>query len=362
MNPPKKKDSKNRKFVHGVEVDPILSPIAYHIWQRGNGRDPKEYLDRIERENFIHSVDPDRFDQTRGLSGIISAINDMQDTREALEAVKGAIKLENMLGVVWKTDLPNSANMDPLGLSSTYSGTTADGQTINKREVAIEQGAWSISLLPGESVGTVQKSTPSTQFEPWMLFQIRLASIVLDMPLEVALMYFVRGSFSSLKGAFGQYQYSVDIKRDRLRWQTCDRVAGWKVSQWVKRWRRLPASEREADPWALEPPPEGIDPLEQEWQWPQLPILEKVKQIQSDQQEYNTMANTLTGINARRNRDFEKTVRTQARELKRIDEIAGEEGVDPSRLQPVTVMPGQTTEAADRGSGDEGGTSADEGD
>ena len=340
-NPPRKgKRSKTFKLVFGIEVDKVAKPHAYHFWDRGRSRGMRKYSGRRVAKDVVHAFDPERFDQNRGVSALLSAINDMQDVREVLNATKGTMKLENILGIFTATALPQSATADPMGLLTQYAATNAEGNDEQREEVQIGQGVFTMNGEPGEEVKTIEKHTPGKQFEPFMLLQIRMACLALDMPLEIGFMYYTRGSFSSLKGAIGQYHATVRRKRTHLESQVCDRILQWKISAAIARGELEPPKKAETDRWA------------HTWQWPQLPLLEPGKEIEADSKAYNLKTTTLSNINAKRGAFWEDTIRQQAREVKRIEEIAQEEGVDPALLMPRTSLPGEP-EPPDPGAGKE---------
>jgi hypothetical protein len=345
-NPPDK-SANDPHWVYGVEVDDVLRPKSYGIYSRGNanncsGRRPADFKGVIKAKNFVHSFDPDRFDQVRGMSSLISAINDLQDSREALEAIKGTIKLENILALVMKMDQTSSSNYNPLGDITSFDINDSAGQTEQRKEVKLNQGVNTIEIGKDEEVTALEKKTPGAMFNDWMLFQIRLAGLALDMPLEIAFLYFTRGSFSSLKGSIGQYHAAVRVRRTRLEDQVLTRIANWVIQGSIKRWRIEEAKGvEEGLRKGLKPPEKGINPIAYGWQWDMLPFLEPDKQIKADVEEYKAVATTLQDINGKRGRDWEDVMEQRAREVKAAQDIAKKHDVPEQLLIPQVATPGQ---------------------
>ena len=52
----------------GVEVDPLSRPVAYHVWNRPEGLYVPRARQRIPADQIIHLYDPDRVNQTRGVT------------------------------------------------------------------------------------------------------------------------------------------------------------------------------------------------------------------------------------------------------------------------------------------------------
>jgi len=340
-------------WVFGVNVDNILRPLKFGVYNRGNanqsyGRLSGNFIKNVPARNFVHSFDPDRFDQVRGLSALISAINDLQDSRETLESVKGAIKLENILALIMKLKPTSSQNQNPLGALTDYKVTKADGASETRKEFKVNQGINTMEIDIDEDVLSLEKKNPGNNFNEWMIFQIRLAAMALDMPLEIAFHFYTRGSFSSLKGAIGQYHATVNVRRSRLEDQVITRIAEWVIFGSIKRWiieeaKGVPIELRAG----LEPPVKEIDPRLFGWQWDQLPFLEPNKQIEADTAEYKAAATTLQDISGKRGRDWEDVLEQRSREYMKAVEISERDGTPLETLVPQLSMPGEEKAATE---------------
>ena len=70
------------------------------------------------------------------------------------------------------------------------------------------------------------------------------------------------------------------------------------------------------------------------WQWPQMPLLEREKEIKADTAAVAAGAMTLSDINARRGNDWEETAEQRGREKKRLREIEADNDLPPGDLEP----------------------------
>ena len=343
-DPPKLQRSEGETYVHGVKVASDLRPISYSIWKRSHKLRMSANLwdATVDARDFILYADPERIDQVRGITRYIAAINDMQDMRETLEAVKGTQKLENSIGIGITSAAATSTDtgLSALGETTNYDATGSDGSAQTRKDYAFGQGVNVMEFAPGEDVKFWAKQTPGGNFEPFMLLQMRMAGLAFNMPLEIAFQYYSRGSFSSLKGVFGQYHQSVKVERQRIEHMLCDRIQRWVTRSGINLWKKTNGAR------GLEPPTDAsIDVDAHEWQWDALPILEPEKQAKAELQNYEMGANTLKDINARLNRDFEETSIQKAREIKILMEIAKETGVPLELLMPRTDQPSKAAPA-----------------
>ena len=110
-----------------------------------------------------------RFDQTRGVSKVASAINMLSDLYEGMEWTMLKIKLHALFGIAIKRDG-----------SGTYDqpGATAATQTT---EIA-PTGLFSLSLKGGDSIDTIESKTPASETQAFYTMLIRLVLLCLDIP------------------------------------------------------------------------------------------------------------------------------------------------------------------------------------
>lgn len=337
-DPRRNEKQESKQYTFGVESNKKGTPLAYHVWpspphgRRGRQGKPT----RIKKEDFIFLFDPESYGQKRGISKFVSAITDAQDAREILEAVKGSVKLENWMGIFLKKHPAEGVESNPWGGTDTYTAGNNGGDV--RREFRIAPGINVNELMPDEDVTALKKETPHKELQEFLLLIARFIGLALGMPLEIALQFYSRGSYATLKGAIRQYHGVIERERQNLRYQACNPIA-WRV---LERGHRL---------WIESGGKEGLQPPEPQdehgkltnhrrnyWQWPALNFLEPEKQLKSDAGYYALGRDTLDDIALSVNKDWEAQYKQRAKEIKRLIEIANNEEIDPRFLIPHSSL------------------------
>ena len=335
-DPPGDKKTPGRRYVDGVELDRNGAPVAYHIWRRSRKGKSKGYQGRVKVEDAWHIRRRRRFDQVRGMPWCVSCVNDMQDLRETMESAKGKWKLANMLAVATYTD-PGSfgVNNSIWGGLTEFLKTTSDGGDENAYQVRLGPGLRTFDLRPGEKVETIQDRTPGPNFEAMVLMMIRFIGLVLEMPLEIALQYFTRGSYSAHRAAFVQYFDSVKARRQEIEENHIDNLVGWVLYRAIKTG-------------ALQGPNDDVtDPTQHVWQWPGRVIVDPDKQRKGDTQGYNLRAESLGDICGRDGKDWQEVLDAHGKEVAYAMEVARRENVPVELILPAVLAPGQQPGTAD---------------
>jgi len=342
-DPTKGKRVKRRKYINGVETTMPGTPLAYHLWNRGPTPGSMRYAKRVQEENFIHCYRDERFDQARGMPWIVSAVNDLQDLRETLEAAKGKWKIENMLGVAIESDLPESSDLLSLwGNLTDFTEGDAKGNDEEKYEVKLGQGIHSFELRPGEKIKTIESTTPNNTFEPMTLLLIRIIALTLDMPLEIALQYFTRGSYSAHRASFLQYRDAITMRRSEIEENKLDRLMGWMLRRAIKTGA------------LVGPKTEVKDPTEHIWQWPGMGLLDPDKQRKGDAMGYGIGVESQSDICGRDGRHWQDVATQRIKEIAWIEKAAKEAGVDPNKVLPNTEVAIAAAGSASENENDDG--------
>lgn len=330
-DPPGDKKIRGRKYVRGVEMNRRGVPLAYHIHARGQHKGQKTYQQRVPAENFIHVHNPERFDQVRGISWFVAALNDLRDLYETMDAAKGKWKIENMIAIAITTDLPEAADFASIwGTPTEFTAIDADGNDEERFQVKLGQGIHSFELKPGEKVEVIESKTPNNNFEPFTMLLIRFIALALEMPLEIALQFFSRGGYSAHRSALLQYHEAVLARRKEIEDNRIDRLYRWVISRGIK------SGE-------LEAPADGEDEWAHEWQWPGLKLLDPDKERRADQMSYKLAVTSLDEITARDGLDWKEVAMQRIEEVKFIMEAAKQAGVPVAAILPQVMDPGQDT-------------------
>lgn len=330
-DPPGDKKIRGRKYVNGVEMNRRGVPLAYHIHTRGQHKGQKTYQQRVPAENFIHAHNPERFDQVRGISWFVAALNDLRDLYETVEAVKGKWKIENMIAIAIKSALPEANDLASLwGTPTEITTKDANDKDEERFQVKLGQGVHSFELLPGEDIQIIESKTPNNNFEPFTMLLIRFIALALEMPLEIALQFFSRGGYSAHRSALLQYHESVIARRKEIEDNRIDRLYRWVISRGIK------SGE-------LDAPAAGEDEWAHEWQWPGLKLLDPDKERRADQMGYKLAVTSLDEITARDGLDWKEVATQRIEEVKFIIDEANKAGVPVAAILPQVMDPGQDT-------------------
>lgn len=352
-DPPKGHDKgavklkRGHSVIDGVELNGDGRPVQYHIWERGKSFGGKgKYIGGIIAQDFIHCFEFERFDQSRGVTWFLAAVNDMQDLREVMEAAKGAWKIGSMLGVAITSDMPEQDALASLwGTLTDFPTTNQDGDEDTNYEVVLEQGVHSFELRPGEKIEQIKSEAPNSTFEPMTLLQIRLIALTLDMPLEIALQFFSRGGYSAHRSAMLQYFEWCRMRRETIEACKLNRIYHWTIEGEIARGN-------------LDGPKDKtVDVRPHEWQWPGLGLLDPDKERKADVEAYRLGVVSNSDITGRDGRNWQDVALRRINEIKWITEHAIAAGVEPSMVLPQVANPGQPLAGA---TDDSSGSSVDD--
>lgn len=158
----------------------------------------------------------ERFDQVRGNSPLISALNAFRDTYEGIDYALMKAKVSQLFAIAILRKATG-------GLEGV---TSEDGRT----EIDFNRGPIALDLDPDEDVKVVESSQPSDQWQAFMNLVIAVSLKSLDIPF----CYYDESkvNYSSYRGASLQYEQSSEAKRDDLR-DFLDRYTAWRLAIWV---------------------------------------------------------------------------------------------------------------------------------
>jgi capsid protein len=169
-----------------------------------------------------------RFDQTRGISPLLTALNTNQDIYENFEYALIKMKMHAMLGLQVTRDMPSSGD-DGWGGYDKIEGTTEGGNA--KTEYVFEHHpAMKIEMDPGDKIETIESRTPSDEFQSFTQFEMRVSLLALDIPFS--LFDSDRSNNNAMRVDFRQYFASAREKQKDNR-RVLDDITTWKLQQWL---------------------------------------------------------------------------------------------------------------------------------
>ena len=168
-----------------------------------------------------------RFDQTRGISPLLSALNTNQDLAEAYEYTLIKTKFHAMLGMAITRDQTSSNDgWEPYGSDTA---TSSSGSTGTRYNFEMRPGL-KLEMEPGDKVDMLESKTPNEEFVPYTETMLRLALLAFDMPFS----FYNSQQFSYNAGRQDTIQYvrSAKNKQEKNR-AIRDSITQWWLDEWL---------------------------------------------------------------------------------------------------------------------------------
>ena len=210
---PETKPNDDRRIVLGVELDRVNRPTGYHLRQRLTSGDHgytqrgrRETTTRIAARWTIHPAYLPRFNQTRGLPFLTSALAIYDRLDGYLDNETLAAELNATGG--WKiTAEPNDTDLD--GVEDNEDGATNE----QFEKIQTFEPGFVAELRPGEDLAMVAADRPGATFEPYVITACRLVGAAVGFPLELLLLDFSRTNYSSARAGL------MEARRSFRYWQ-----------------------------------------------------------------------------------------------------------------------------------------------
>lgn len=194
-------------WVHGCRLNNAGAIQAIAVHKRGTSKNSFEFERYIKYENVFHHGHFQRLDQKRGISLMISGVNDFQDVYENKAYGLARMKISQMFGAVMKR------------ASISESGDAPD----------LSAGQFYTELGLEDSMEFIQDKTPATEWQNFMDSVIGMGLKALDIPFS-----FYREDFTNFFGARSAlilYIKSCLAKRRNLCQRWLNPWFEWKINQ-----------------------------------------------------------------------------------------------------------------------------------
>lgn len=252
-----------------------------------------------------------RFDQTRGISPLLTAINANQDIYECNEYTRIKMKMHSMLGAQITREMPSSSD------GWTYDEeqkTTEGGNTRTEYSFDLEAGM-KLEMDPGDKVELLESKTPSDEYQAFIEFTMRVTLLALDIPFSM--FNSKQNNNNAMRMDYRQYLDSARKKQNKNR-RVLDEITSWKMDQWLVQ-GKLTLDEYRQVKWV--------------WQPSGVPLVDPKNEISAMVEELSNGLNSRTSISRELGRDIRQTFKELAEEEKEIDELG---------LKGITIgLPGQ---------------------
>lgn len=230
-------------WIHGVRIDAYGTPVEYAVHKRGIGR---MEFERYVRAEFLklHGYF-DRFDQVRGISPLLSAINTFRDVHEELQFAHAASKVRQLFVLLLTRNAADAA-----GAVAANSTDNPEGDATGY-SVDFGRGPQLLDLDPGDDAKFLESAHPASQFQAFIEQALGMCLKALDLPYS-----FYDESWTNFYGSRGavmQYETSCHEKRANIRLGILDPVTRWRLG-----WAVID------DELQL---PSGMEATELKWNW-----------------------------------------------------------------------------------------------
>jgi len=173
---------------------------------------------------------PDRFDSNRGVSPLLTALNEGADVRETWEWLVVKAKASAVFGLAFTRT--GSDDIFPTqgepNTSAPASETAAYTDQVGKAVKA--RGLINLDLDPGDDVKEIQSSTPNPTVIPFTRELIR--SILLSLDIPFTFYDSLTASFSARIADRNEYEESCEWKRDKNISVLDEIYGGWLIPAW----------------------------------------------------------------------------------------------------------------------------------
>jgi capsid protein len=195
----------------------------------------------LEFERIVSAADmefdgywPDRFDANRGVSPLLTALNDGADVRETWEWLVLKAKASAVFGLAFER-----AGSDPMFPSAGEDTADSDAPTSEATAYAAQvaagikaRGLINLDLDPGDKVTEVESRTPNPEVVNFTRELIRSVLLALDIPFTFY--DSLTASFSARIADRNEYEESCEWKRDKNVGVLDGIYGGWLLPKWAE--------------------------------------------------------------------------------------------------------------------------------
>jgi len=220
---------------HGLELDEFGGVKSYIVCKYNKNKRNLAFDKRIFSRDAIYSGYFEEYSQTRGISPLLSAVNELLDIKESKEAILLKIKLHAIFGIAFVKDaidgigdgLPSAAR----AVEDEDAGYEDENTADVAREVDLTGGPFTLNLLEGEKAETIESNTPPESVKAYTELAIRSALLALDIPYS-----FFDGSgtnFAKVIADRKMYEIAAEAKMEK-NLAAYEEYVDWKLRLWTQ--------------------------------------------------------------------------------------------------------------------------------
>jgi capsid protein len=191
-------------------------------------------FERIIAENdmVFDGYWPDRFDSNRGVSPLLTALNEGADVRETWEWLVVKAKASAVFGLAFTRTSSDDVFPTQGDPNSTPPASETAAYTDQVGKAVKARGLINLDLDPGDDVKEIQSSTPNPTVIPFTRELIRSVLLALDIPFTFY--DSLTASFSARIADRNEYEESCEWKRDKNISVLDEIYGGWLIPTWYK--------------------------------------------------------------------------------------------------------------------------------
>ena len=290
----------------GVRIDSNGAPISFYVTKidRYGNLSQSDFVE-IPAAYVEHSFVFDRFDQWRGITCFLPALDNLRDMMDILTYEKFAIKIGAAMGLKLKPPTPGQGNS-----TLPFPGTETTNTETGRKQVLSEMYPGMILNLQDMGVSDaeiMENKRPSANFASIIEMLSRLAGLGCSLPIELVLLDFTKGNMASARAALMEarkvfYENYYVVKK------FCRRHYIWTIEQGILDGELKPPSSI-AKPFQY---------LKHDWTEPVYNYLDPLNELEADAMAIAYGFQTFDDVAKRRGKDWAAMVKKLSTQWKLI--------------------------------------------
>jgi hypothetical protein len=204
--------------------------VCRRAGQRGESLEFESHVDAADM--IFDGYFPERFDSARGVSPLLTALNEGADIRETWEWLVLKAKASALFGLAFTRT--SSDPMDPTQGDPATSAPSGEGAAYSAQIASAmkSRGLLNLDLDPGDSVSEIESKTPNPQVVSFTRELIRSVLLALDIPFTFY--DSLTASFSARIADRNEYEESCEPKREQNISVLDEAYGGWLFPIWAE--------------------------------------------------------------------------------------------------------------------------------
>lgn len=227
QDPPRRR--RGERWIHGVRTNRAGRANAYAVYSDPDGLGLLQFERIVPARNAVMHGFYDRFDQVRGISPIVAALNPLRDVYENFEYALAKAKVSQLFALAIYSSLDDSSG-EPITRTAKDDPTNTETQG-DRYEVDFGAGPVKLELLAGDRAEFLESKSPSSEFQQYTELCTWVALKALDIP--PSFYDEAHTNFFGSRAAWLHYERSCKAKRADVA-EFLRRVTVWKIQQWIR--------------------------------------------------------------------------------------------------------------------------------